>query len=254
MRKIISWSFILILLTLCCSIDFDDNKKENPLAPYGIGLNKMKPQTRQYESKHHLSRKLEIYGGQSADDGQEVIEEGYVNIDFGYTELRIDALGIAPRWGGAYRFPNVTIPPEATINSAYISLEIYTQTFNHAVDSIACQDVDSATIISTDDYSISTRWNSRTSAVILWNEYVSTTGKDSTPDLKTLVQEIVDRPNWKSGNAMIFIFKNTKVGNDSSYYETYSWNAVDHTYGAILYVDYVVDNWSGDKRGILVDR
>jgi hypothetical protein len=78
--------------------------------------------------------------------------------------------------------------------------------------------------------------------------------RDSTPDLSSLVQEIVNRPNWKSGNAILFLFKCTIIGEEASYYETYSWDIADHTYGAILYVDYVVDNWSGDKRGILIDR
>lgn len=235
---------------LSCSIDSDYNKTENPLAPSGVGLNKQKWHGGVYPIEFYISRNLEVYGGQSTDDGQQ--SGGYVNTSFNYLELRVD-LG---RWGGAYRFPNVTIPQGATINSAYVSLICFVSTFRYPLDSIACEDVDSATILSSGtNYNISNRWNNRTDACVLWNDSVNAVPwdtRDSTPDVKDLVQEIVVRPNWKSGNAIMFLFKCTIVGNDSSYYETYSWDVADHTYGAIFYVSYNVAQ-VGKKR-ILITK
>lgn len=253
MRKIISWGFILLFLMLSCSIDSDYNKTENPLAPSGVGLNKQKWHGGVYPIKFYISRNLERYGGQSEDDGQESVGSGYVNTSFNYIELRTD-LG---RWGGAYRFPDVQIPQGATINSVYISLVNYVSTFSHAVDSIACEDVDSATVISSGggSYGISDRWSNRTDAAILWNETIRTSppgARDSTPDLKTLVQEIVNRPNWKSGNAIIFVFKCLSLESDTSHLELYTWDFSDHTYGAILHVSYNVAQ-VGKKR-ILITK
>lgn len=252
MRKIISWGFILLWLMLSCSIDSDYNKTENPLAPSGVGLNKLKWHGGVYPIKFYISRNLEVYGGQSEDDGQESVSSGYVNTSFNYLELRTD-LG---RWGGAYRFPNITIPQGATINSAYIRLVTYVTTYVDPIDSIACEDVDSASVIESGyTYDISGRWDNRTDAVLLWDEDGVGGGYpwiDSTPDLSIMVQEIVDRPGWKSGNAMIFLFKNTTVNSDSAYYETFSWDDDDHTLGAILHVSYNVAQ-VGKKR-ILITK
>ncbi len=180
---------------------------------------------------------LTISGAQSEDDGQESVNSGYVNTSFGYIELRVD-LG---RWGGAYRFPNVQIPQGARINSACVSLVNYVETFRHAVDSIACEDVDSATtLISGTNYNISNRWENRTGAAILWNETIrgGIGARDSTTDLKSLVQEIVDRPNWKKGNAIIFLFKCLSLESDTSHMELYTWDVADHTFGGVLHVSY----------------
>jgi hypothetical protein len=192
---------------------------------------------------------LERYSGQSEDDGQETVGSGFVNTSFNYIELRSD-LG---RWGGAYRFPNITIPQGATIDSAYISLRCYVEIYTSPVDSIACEDVDSASILETGySYDISERWDNRTDAVVLWDEddVRGPTGRDSTPDLSALVQEIVDRTDWKSGNAIIFLFKNTIVSGDSAYYETFSWDESDHTYAAILYVNYTPGTAVPDEESL----
>lgn len=180
-------------------------------------------------------------GAESGDDGQEAgyPEGGNVNISFTYIELRIDL----DRWGGAYRIPNVTIPQGATINSAYASLAIYFSAYKYPVDSVACEDVDSATLILADPgyKNLSNRWDNRTDAVILWDDEVNAgaSARDSTPNISSLIQEVVNRPSWKSGNALILLFKCTIVDNDSSYYETYSWDTDPQgNYGCSLFVDY----------------
>ena len=193
---------------------------------------------------------LERYSGQSEDDGQEATS-GAVNTSFTYVELVVKF----GRWGGAYRFPNVTIPQGATINSAYLSLHVYAGDYIHSVDSIACENVDSASIISGgpgNEYDISGRWSHRTDAAILWQEDIKPSGRDSTPDLSSLVQEVVNRPNWKSGNALMFLFKCLVINNDSSAYETYSWDVADHTYGAILYVNYTPGSAVPDEDSLLL--
>lgn len=197
-----------------------------------------------------LGDSLERHGAESADDGQETIESGAVNIDYSYVELRSDL----DRWGGACRFPNVTIAQGATINSAYIAFVCYTSAIHSPVDSIACEDVDNATVLTATMHNISDRWDDRTDAAILWQEdFYCLVGQhsDSTDDLKTMVQEVVDRPGWESGNAMMFLFKCTKVGDDSSYFEFDTWDASDHTYGPILYVDYTSEAPEGRNSLLL---
>ena len=239
MLKVKYLAILPLLLILSCTYDGEQNRKANPLEPARPGLDKLKWDTRnisrEFPEDDYIERELKIYGGQSEDDGQECVGEGYVNTYYNYIELRVD-LG---RWGGAYRFPNVQIPQGAMINSAKISLVNYVNTFRHAVDSIACEDVDSATVLAGEGYyDISNRWKRKTEAAVLWDQMIDTNpgARDSTPDLKALVQEIVNRPKWKSGNAIIFIFKCLSLESDTSHVELYSWDFDDHTYGGVLHV------------------
>jgi hypothetical protein len=241
MIKVKHLAVLPLLLILACSYEGEWNRKVNPMEPVGTGLGKLKWDTRnisrEFPEDRYIERELKIYGGQSEDDGQESVSEGYVNTYFNYVELRVDL----DRWGGAYRFPNVQIPKGSTINSARISLVNYVSTFRHAVDSIACEDVDSATVLAGEGYyDISNRWKRRTEAAVLWDQMIDTYpgARDSTSDLKVLVQEIVNRPNWKSGNAIIFIFKCLSLESDTSHVELYSWDFGDHTYGGVLHVSF----------------
>jgi len=243
MRRAICWAFVLLLAIFSCGFNRDHyDGKKNLTGPATTGFSKQKldyqPLPHDFPDDFYITKELEVHGAQSQDDGQESTSEGYVNTFFNYIELRVDL----DRWGGAYRFPNIKIPPGAIINSAYISLVNYVNTFRHPVDSIACEDVDSANSLTSGNgsYDISSRWNRRTNAAVLWNDYINCIPgvRDSTPDLKDLVQEIVDRPGWKSGNAIIFIFKCLSLESDTSHLELYSWDFSDHTYGALLHVTY----------------
>jgi len=231
-----------LLLVFSCTLEMDPNGKGNPMRPAETGSVKRNWYYRctpwKSPENRFRSAELEIRGAQSEDDGQESVSSGSVNTSFNYIELRVD-LG---RWGGAYRFPDVQIPQGATINSAFISLVNYVETFRHAVDSVGCEDVDSAAVLigGYGSHDISSRWDRRTDAAVLWHDTIKggTGVRDSTPDLKALVQEIVDRPNWKKGNAIIFLFKCLSLESDTSHLELYTWDLDDHTYGGILHVSY----------------
>ena len=196
---------------------------------------------------------------ESEDDGQESTgwSAGSVNTSHGYVELMYN--WFCKRWGGALRFPDVTIPQGATINSAYIQVISYSTCWLHAYDSVACENVDSALSIESGGgtYDLSERWADRTDAFLVWNENMrpSSIYPDSTPDVKTLLQEIVDRGGWKSGNAVIFLFKNIyEEGIDSSAYEIYSWDIVTggHAYGGSLFVDYTLGSAVPDEDSLLL--
>ena len=71
---------------------------------------------------------------------------------------------------------------------------------------------DNATAFSNSSNNISNR--PRTTATVAWAPVPWTTanqaGSDQrTPDLSSVVQEVVNRPGWASGNAMVFIITGT---------------------------------------------
>jgi hypothetical protein len=174
----------------------------------------------------------------STDDAQQAVNGGSVYASALYMELMLN--WFQKRWGGAVRFPDVTIPQGAQINSAHISVVSYSTCWLHAYDSIACEAVDSASGFTTaqGSYDLSSRWANRTDAVIVWDEDMrnSSIHPDSTPDLTNLLQEIVDRPNWKSGNSVVFIFKNIRDETDSSMFEFRTWE--DTGWEESLFVSY----------------
>ncbi len=184
------------------------------------------------------SRELRRAVADSTDDAQQAVNGGSVFASTSYMELMLN--WFQKRWGGAVRFPNLTIPRGSEINSACISVVSYSTCWLHAYDSIACEAVDSASGFTTaqGSYDLSTRWANRTDAVVVWNEDMRNSSilPDSTPDLKDLLQEIVDRPNWKSGNSVVFMFKNIKDSNDSSMFEFRTWE--DAGWEESLFVSY----------------
>lgn len=105
------------------------------------------------------------------------------------------------------RFTSVTVPQGATILDAYL---ILTASGSDAGNTVNC-------LISGHDHDNTTQianiadWDgrSKTTATVAWNSMPPFIGDQtySTPDLKTIVQEIVDRVGWASGNAMSFFLE-----------------------------------------------
>lgn len=101
----------------------------------------------------------------------------------------------------AFRIPNVTIPQGATIDAAAMDLYIIN---TDAEFILYCEDVDDAAVFDGSSTDISGR--TRTTASVTFSE-VTGSNAQSLTGLDALVQEVVDRPSWSSGNAMVFIFE-----------------------------------------------
>ncbi len=140
----------------------------------------------------------------------------------------------------AVRFQNVTIPNSATITSARIEFTSkgdwtgITTSLNiqgEASDDAAFLDV-------TSTYNISSR--TMTTENVAWNpgDWIDGTNYD-TPDLTTIVQEIVDRTGWDSNNAMLFrIVYSGFPGSTSGHREARSREA-GQSVAAVLHVTYI---------------
>lgn len=106
------------------------------------------------------------------------------------------------------RFSNLDIPQGATVTSAYIQFttdETNTGTTNLTING---HDTNDAPAFTTSSYNVSGR--TKTSASVSWNPAAwNTVGQSGsnqrTPELKTIVQEIIDRSGWNSGNDLAFI-------------------------------------------------
>ncbi|NJM94020.1 MAG: T9SS type A sorting domain-containing protein [Cytophagales bacterium] len=111
------------------------------------------------------------------------------------------------------RFQNVSIPKGATIDSAFI--EVYSHEAKTADDvaEITIWGVNEDNTVTFDEENLITA-RPATSAEVAWtvNEAWGLWTKHRTPDLKAIVQEIVNRSGWNYENAMAFVLEGKDQG------------------------------------------
>lgn len=115
----------------------------------------------------------------------------------------------ATRSGAAFRFTNITVPAGATITGARMLLtlvdgtnnDLYANVYGLAHDNIPAFGTGSLAPASYDKTSASLSFSED-------NVGIAGAGYDITP-LVAVVQEIVDRSGWESGNAMAFVMEGT---------------------------------------------
>lgn len=136
------------------------------------------------------------------DDAEEKVSDGDMKRSSSDLEMVMD--GSKEQLVGM-RFRNVSIPQNSRIIDAYIEFEADESDSGNTSLTIAGEDTDNAAIFSNSDYNISSR--TKTTAYVNWNS-ISSWSRNSvyqTPDISNIIQEIVGRPNWESGNAMVII-------------------------------------------------
>ncbi len=137
-------------------------------------------------------------------------------------------------WMGL-RFTNVTIPRGAYITAAHITFRASASTTPTTTPTIYGQDVSSAAAFTTSSNNISSR--TRTTATVSWSIPSWTSGQNyNTPSIKGIVQEIVNRSDWSSGNHLAVLINTLNSGADRL---TRSYNS-SSSLAPLLYVEYVV--------------
>ena len=130
------------------------------------------------------------------------------------------------QFGGGMRFTNITIPQNATIeDGTHLILTCQTPKAGGDCKSrISAEDVDDAPTFADDSGAFDTRWAARTTARVDWDsigewflnvEYTS-------PEIKTVIQEIVNRGGWASGQDIVIFWddfdERSSYDNDSIRY------------------------------------
>jgi len=165
---------------------------------------------------------ITAYPAASADDGYY-----YISWNNNFVDLALGDIS----GNNAYmflRFQNVSVPQGATITEAYIRFTAYSnKTGTPVLTKIYFNDADNATA--------PTDWTTqqakvKTTAVLDWDInicWVNDT-KYNTDDLSDVIQEVVDRPGWVSGNAMMALIQDD--GSASGVYKAAS--SYDYVSGA----------------------
>ena len=158
------------------------------------------------------------------------------NKDYGQNYLGYSTLTMK----SGYRFQNITIPKGAPIISAYLELNIVSEGVDFEVD-VYGFDEDDITYFSTrENYDALTR----TTAYVTWEEISpSATTFYNSSDIASVVQEIIDRDGWVSGNDIGFetvdTDKHTGTQRQYTYISGILWGARLHiVYGVLPHVTF----------------
>ncbi|MBU0764715.1 MAG: right-handed parallel beta-helix repeat-containing protein [Bacteroidetes bacterium] len=140
--------------------------------------------------------------------------------------MSVTASYLSTGYDGYYvglRFANVTITQGATINSATFSAYYYTAQAGITVE-IYGQAVDNAGAFTTTAGNISGR-TPTTANVANWTFDISSGVWNTSPSIVNIIQEIVNRPGWVSGNAICIITHETGTTNYGK------WEAIEYGWG-----------------------
>ena len=171
----------------------------------------------------------------SGSDDVEETSKGVVNLSGDDIELVYDTKTTGSQVVGL-RFNGITIPQGATITKAYIQFTVDEVTNTSCNLTIRGEASDNSTAFTSSSKNVSRRV--KTSASVNWVPAGWTTiglsaSEQQTPDLKSIIQEIVNRALWQSGNNMTFIITGAGTGKRTAVaYETSSANA------AMLRIEY----------------
>jgi hypothetical protein len=139
----------------------------------------------------------------STDDAEERAS-GSVSLSSSDLELvtdgsRVQTVGV--------RFPGLEVPQGASVVAAWIQFEADEVSSDPVSLSVAAQDADDAAsfVNSSGNVSGRPRTGSVAWAPAAWDVRGARGAAQRTPDLAGLVQQVVSRPGWASGNAMAFV-------------------------------------------------
>jgi len=151
--------------------------------------------------KNNSSTGINVRISQSSDDAEQRINGEMDLNDKSDLDIAENQIGL--------RFQNINIPHGTTITKAYIQ---FTAENDNEMDSasveIFAENVDNAKTFSKSKFDITNR--KKTTASVDW--YIPEWEKEGnagtaqrTPDLSTLVQEVVNRKDWSKGNSIAFM-------------------------------------------------
>jgi fibronectin type 3 domain-containing protein len=141
----------------------------------------------------------------SADDAEERTSTGAVTLSSG--DLNLGQDGANAQTVGL-RFTGVALPRGATVTAAWVQFQVDEASTATASLTVTGAASDNAGSFTTTGRTVSAR--PRTAASVTWAPPAwptvgARTGEQRTPDLTAVLQEIVDRPGWAGGNALVLM-------------------------------------------------
>lgn len=166
-----------------------------------------------------------IQGGTGIFYPTESADDGYINSWYYYPSADYITIGKSGTTNGDtfntfLRARLVTIPQGSTITTAFVRFTAYASLSGNTTKHIIYgHDVDNAPNILTDEVGGVTDffYCPKTTANVTWNGIESWVDGNTydTPELSTIIQEIINRAGWESGNNLQILFKDNGSSNNA---------------------------------------
>jgi len=159
------------------------------------------------------------------------------------------------RYGSGMRFTNITIPKGATITEAHLTLRCASALSGATVNTrISAEDVDDAPTFADNADAFDARYANHTTAMVDWDDLPPWTLDEDydSPDIKTVIQEIVDRAGWNSGQDIVIFWEDFDDRSSHVTGCTRRGYAYDESteFCEKLVVTYTVPGWQGKVSGV----
>ena len=157
----------------------------------------------------------------------ELNDQGYENEDGAWAFLQL-----SPSYNFGVRFNNISIPQGAKIKDAFVQLyAIGGPGLNYPNCNIYCDNADNASNFTDTIGVLNISYRNYTTNYVVWNATIEYNRWINTTSITAVVQEIINRENWSSGNSIAVLF----VSNGFRYYSA-TFKNYESGYPAKLYV------------------
>ena len=143
----------------------------------------------------------------SADDVEELSTDGTIEVTSSDLDLIEDSPDVYSAVG--IRINNIAVPQGATVTSAYLEFVADESQSVATSLTISAEAIGNALTIPTTAYSLTSK--NKTNATSSWASLPAWTTGDTytSTDISPVIQELISRGDWASGNAMTFIIEGT---------------------------------------------
>ena len=173
----------------------------------------------------------------SSDDAEEKFDGSSVTTSSSDIELMYDTWNSQGLQTAGLRFDNIVVPSNATIVDAYIQFTADKTNSGSMTITFKGEDVANSTTFANTTNNISGR--ATTSSSVVWSPPAWTNNQSGTneksPDLSTIVSEVISSNGWQSGNPITFIITGTGNATDYRKADSYDENAAQ---SAKLVIEY----------------
>lgn len=158
-------------------------------------------------------------------DAYEVVADGTVNTSDTLVWLG-GYPGVAEEYVAAVRFEGVNIPQGESIRYAALRFVSGGGNGESCLLRVWAEDADNASPLAATTNNISNR--TKTTAYVDWDVPLWSAGQDNdgtiNEELAPLVQEVVNRPGWVPGNAIVFIIETSPAISDTTFPRRKAWS------------------------------
>ncbi|MGV9005078.1 MopE-related protein [Flavobacterium sp.] len=160
---------------------------------------------------------------------------GSVDLTSSDLELYTDE-GVDPQYVGL-RFTNLSIPQGATITSSYIEFTVDEVNAGNVTITINGEATDNTLAFTTTPFNISSR--PKTTSIVNWSPipWLNLDSLHKTTSLNAIIQEVVNRQGWMSGNAMAFLLYGNNAPTNTRIAESFEGKS---TAAPLLHIEYTL--------------